>query len=351
MNSDEPITISSEVLRAFCEAALKSRNVRQDVMGHVSTSLLQTSLRGVDSHGIELLPHYINALDARRINPSPSYKWEKKSASTEVLDADHGFGHAAGGEAMLRAVKTANEVGIAAVAVKNSTHFGAAAYFSLLAAEQGLIGLSFTHADSLMLSSRGTRPFFGTNPICLAAPVADEEPFCLDMATSLVSWNKILRSRNAQEQVPDNWGCDVNGSPVTDPHEIISLMPIGNYKGFGLSMMVEILCGILTGMPYGRNIIRMYADPIEAKRLLGHFYVAVDINSFIDLESFKDNLQAMINEVRQEPAKEVGKSVLVPGDPEKQEFAKRSKQGIPLSLAAFKDFKELAKEIDFGNLV
>jgi ureidoglycolate dehydrogenase (NAD+) len=351
MNSKEPITISSEVLRAFCEAALKSRNVRQDVVDHVSTSLLQTSLRGVDSHGIELLPHYVNALDAGRINPSPSYKWEKKSASTEVLDADHAFGHAAGGEAMLRAVKTAKEVGIAAVAVKNSTHFGAAAYFSLLAAEQDLIGLSFTHADSLMLSFRGTRPFFGTNPICLAAPVADEEPFCLDMATSLVSWNKILRSRNAQEQVPDNWGCDVNGSPVTDPYEIRSLMPIGNYKGFGLSMMVEILCGILTGMPYGRNIIRMYADPIEAKRLLGHFYVAIDINSFIDLKLFKDNLQAMMNELRQEPVQEIGKPVLVPGDPEKQEFSRRSKQGIPVAQTAFENFKKLAKETDFGNLI
>lgn len=347
MNKDNVTHVPANLLEKLCEAALDSRNVRSDVRQHVVSSLIQTSLRGVDSHGIELLPHYINALDAGRINPRPTYQWMQELPSADVLNADHTFGHAAGGEAMLTAINMAKETGIAAVAVKNSTHFGAAAYFSLLAAEQDLIGLSFTHADALMLSFRGTRPFFGTNPICLAAPVANESPFCLDMATSLVSWNKVLRSKNAQEQVPDDWGCDSSGTPVTDPNEIISLLPIGNYKGFGLSMMIEILCGILTGMPYGRNIIRMYADPIGQKRYLGHFYIAIDINAFIGLEKFKLCLQEMMNAVREEPSQESEIPIQVPGDPEKQIYNQRYKQGIPVSPTAYERLRNLGKEINF----
>jgi len=176
--------VSHEVLKEFCKAALTKKNVRTDVIAHVSESLIQTSLRGVDSHGIRLLPHYLRAIDSGRINPKPSYNFTKTSNSTVKLDADHTFGHAAGAEGMLKAISLANKNGMGSIVVYNSTHFGAAAYFSLLAANQNMIGISFTHADSLMLSYFGKRAYFGTNPICFAAPCEGEEPFCLDMATS-----------------------------------------------------------------------------------------------------------------------------------------------------------------------
>jgi ureidoglycolate dehydrogenase (NAD+) len=230
------------------------------------------------------------------------------------------------------------------VTVYNSSHFGAAAYFALLAAADGFIGLSFTNADALALTYGGKRPFFGTNPICFAAPCAGEGPFCLDMATTLVSWNKILRHREAGDDLGEQWAFDENAEPTIDAVAARTLAPIGNYKGFGLAMMIDILCGILTGMPFGRDISRMYADPIEQKRLLGHFFVAIDIERFVPLQTFRARLQEMMDQVRKEPRKDESVPVMVPGDPEKIAAEWRAREGIPLSPAAHKAFVALAEE-------
>ena len=343
-----PVTggvVQAAALRRLADALLRSRKVRDDVARHVVASLIQTSLRGVDSHGIELLPHYVRALDSGRINPSPDLRFEQSGASTGRLDADHTFGHAAGAAGMQHAIELARVAGTGAVTVYNSTHFGAAAYFALLAANEGLIGLSFTHADALMLSHGARRPFFGTNPICFAAPCAGEEPFCLDMATTQVSWNRILRHREGGLRLGEQWAFDGDAEPTTDAGEARTLAPIGQYKGFGLAMMIDILCGVLAGMPFGREITRMYADPIEQKRLLGHFFLALDPGRFIDERVFRERLQEMMDQVRREPPKDDAAPVMVPGDPEKKTFARRSAEGIPLSRTAYDKFAALAAEV------
>lgn len=348
MRAVDYVNVTPSCVKEFCLAALKSRNVREDVRTHVAASLSQTSLRGVDSHGIELLPHYIRAIDAGRLNPQPQYQQTQVATSIGRFDADHTFGHASGGDAMLWAIRLAHEHGVGAVSVYNSSHFGAAAYFSLLAARAGMIGLSFTHADSLMLSYGGVRPFFGTNPICFAVPCEQEEPFCLDMATTLVSWNKIRRYRENQQDIPAEWGRDAEGNPTTNPNDVVSLASIGQYKGFGLGMMIEILCGVLSGMPVGRDICRMYADPIDRKRYLGHFFLAMSIEHFMDIATFKSRLQALMNLLRNEPARAEGQPVMVPGDPEKKIASIRMAEGIPISRATFAQFQKIALQIGFS---
>ena len=344
---NQTMTIKASVLKKFCLTALKKRGVRQDVARHVTDSLMQASLRGVDSHGLELLPHYLWVVNSGRINPNPKYRFEKTAAGTGRLDADHTFGHAAGAEAMKHAIRLAKKAGVGAVSVYHSSHFGAAAYFSLMAANQNMIGLSFTHSDSLMLSYNGMRSFFGTNPICFAAPVAGEEPFCLDMATSLTNWNKILRSRLAGRIIPPDWGCDASGRSTTDAQRVKALFPIGGYKGFGLAMMVEIFSGVLSGMPIGRDICSMYKDSLKRKRLLGHFFMAIDIRRFVSPPVFKKRMKFLMANVRREPAKDRRHPVMVPGDPEKKTAKLRLKNGIPVSKNAFDQFKLIAREIGF----
>lgn len=331
-------------IRRLTSELLAHRRVRGDVAAHVTESLMQTSLRGVDSHGLELLPHYVRAVDAGRIHRNPRYSFETTGAATGRLDADHTFGHASGAEGMTYAVALAREAGVGAVAVYNSSHFGAAAYFALLAAAEGLIALSFTHADSLMMSFGGTRPFFGTNPICFAAPCEDEEPFCLDMATTHVSWNRILRHRAAGTALEGEWAFDEHAQPTRDAAAARTLSPIGQYKGFGLAMMVEILCGLLAAMPAGREISRMYADPIEQKRLLGHFFMAIDPGRFVDAVSFRRRMQTLVDAVRNEPAHDPSRPVMAPGDPEKRMFAHRSVHGIPLSRATYDALNAFASQ-------
>jgi len=342
------VIVPHGVLERFCSAALSSRGVREDVREHVVRSLTETSLRGVDSHGLELLPHYVRALDSGRINPVPAYRFDETSPSTARLDADHTFGHAAGAEAMSRAVDLARASGTGAVAVFNSTHFGAAAYFAFIAARANMIGMSFTHADSLMLSYGGSRPFFGTNPICFAAPIEGEDPFCLDMATTRVSWNKVRRHREAGLRLPPGWACDDRGEPTSEPASAAALLPIGDYKGFGLAMIVEILCSLLTGAPNGRDILRMYADPIDQKRYLGHFFIAIDVARFEDVAIFKRRLRALIDAVRSEPPKSGDTPVMVPGDPEKRKLSRRLLEGIPISRAIFEEYRAIGGAIGFA---
>lgn len=332
--------IQAEQLQQFSGKVLEACGARSDVAFHVAEGLVQTSLRGVDSHGIRLLPHYLEALQGGRINPDPQFHFEQTASAVGRLDGDHTFGHAAGSEGMKHAVEMAGQAGIGAVAVYNSSHFGAAAYYALQASKQGFIGFSFTHADSLMHSFGGTRAYFGTNPICVTVPCKDEEPFCLDMATSRVTWNKILLHRETQEPIPSGWGIDSKGRECQNPQDVSSLQPIGDYKGFGLAMVVEILCGLLTGMPFGRHITRMYADPIDRKRNLGHFYMAFQIDCFGDADAFKSRLRQLMNEVRNEPALDTEEPVLVPGDPEKHTAAERGRTGIPIHAPLWETFQD-----------
>lgn len=344
--SSDSLKILPKQLEAFCFNILQKLQVREEVARSVAFGLVETSARGVDSHGIALFPHYIRALQGGRINPNPDYRFEKTGAATARLDADHTFGHAAGYEAMRRALLLAKEAGTGTVAVRNSSHFGAAGCFALFAARENKIGLSFTHADALMLSSGGERPFFGTNPIAFAAPCEGEEPFCLDMATTVTNWNKLKQKRAAKERIPLTWGADDQGNPNADPEQVVCLLPIGDYKGFGLAFMIDILCGLLTGMPMGREISSMYKAPIEQKRLLGHFFMAIDIERFLPLDLFKKRLQQMISAVREEPAKFPNQPVLVPGDPEKRAYALRSREGIPLSPELLSDLQTMAKSLE-----
>ena len=221
---------------------------------------------------------------------------------------------------MTHAMRLAKQSGIGAVGVFNSSHYGAAFYYSLMAAQKDFIGINFTHADSLLLTYQGQRPYFGTNPICFAAPVSGEEPFCLDMATAITNWNKVKQHRQSGRCFSNGIVADAFGRSTRTPKKACSIFPIGTYKGFGLAMMVEIFCSLLTGMPFGRDITSMYVHPIEKHRFLGQFFMAIDIARFEKVSTFKRRLQQMMDEVRREPRFDRKIPILVAGDPEKNSF-------------------------------
>lgn len=337
------MNIKAEQIRDTFFHLLKAAGIRQDVAEYMIEGLIQASLRGVDSHGIRLLPHYLRGFEGGRLNKNPKYKFTQTAASTGKLDGDHAPGHAAGMEGMKKAINLAKKAGVGAVTVNNSTHFGAAAYYAFLAAKEDMIGLSFTHATSHVLSYNGIRPFFGNNPICLAAPCEGEEPFCLDMATTVATFNKVQQYKEAKETLPPGWAVDENGIETNDPLKVGSLLPIGGYKGFGLSMMVEILCALLASAPYGPKVSRMFDTSLSEKRQLGHFFMAIRINAFEDPAIFKRRLKNMMDELRQEPARDSRNPVLVPGDPEKKHYAERSRAGIPAPSTLLKELELVGK--------
>ena len=296
----------------------------------VSKGLVETSLRGVDSHGIRLLPHYINGLKNGRINGKPNFKRTDKFPSLIGLDADHSFGHAAGFKSIEIGIELAEKYGIAAISVFNSSHPGAMASFSLEAARKGFCSFSFTHADSLVQSYGGKNSFFGTNPICFAAPRKDEEPFCLDMAPTFIPWNKILESKEKKVSLEGEVAVDKYGAITNIPEEAKSLLGIGKYKGFALAAMVEVLCSTLSGMPFGPHIASMYGTSIKEKRKLGQFYIVFRNDINVCSEEFMESLQQMTLEVREQETKENVNSVFMPNDPQIIFSKERSENGIPV---------------------
>jgi ureidoglycolate dehydrogenase (NAD+) len=332
----------AKALAGLMEGELARRDVAPESIRHVVASLIQTSLRGTDSHGINLFPHYCRAVEAGRINARPSLVVNRTGTSVAVVDADHGFGHHCGAVAMELAIVLAKESGMAAVNVRNSTHFGAASYFGLMAPEHDCIGFAFTNADALVQAFGSPEAFFGTNPVCFTAPMEKEGPFCLDMATSLVSWNKINNYRRENMDIPGDWAFDAEGNSVEDPHRARCLNPIGGYKGFGLGMMVDILCSTLAGGINSKDMMAMYAPPLDSsKRCVSHFFMAFDISRFIDPLMFSRSLQLMAELIRALPKQDPQADVMVAGDPEKLAFLQRSAQGIPVDEAKFSEFLDL----------
>ena len=321
---------------------LAGRGTDPDSVRHLVASLVQTSLRGVDSHGINLFPHYCRAVSAGRVNGRPRFSSEITGASTAVLDADHAFGHHAGAAAMEGAISLARESGMGAVSVRNSTHFGAAAYFALMAPEKDCLGFAFTNADALVKAFGARDPFFGTNPVCFTAPMEAEEPFCLDMATSLVSWNKINNYRREDREIPQGWAFDAEGNEVTDPHAARSLNPAGGYKGFGLGMMVDILCALLAGGRVSKDLMAMYEPPLDSrKRGISHFFLALDIARFTEPDLFRRSLSSLATRVRALTPLAGVDGIMVAGDPEKASCLRRRAEGIPVDGAKYAEFVQL----------
>ena len=337
--------ISYNELIEFHREILRTIGLDKHSIESVTIGLCETSLRGVDSHGVRLLPHYVNSALSGRKNPKPEYKIDKTFPSIAHLDADNAFGHAAGMKAVDIAMDMAETQGIGVVAVSNSSHPGAMASMALKAARKGYAAFAFTHADALVLSHNGTRPYFGTNPICLAVPREEEEPYCLDMASSIIPWNGVLMHKNSKEPLQEEVAADSKGELTTNPDDAVCLMPTGGYKGFGIASMVEILCGIYTGMQFGRAIPAMYKAPIDQPRHLGQFYMVIRVDGVIDANSFLLKMQEMTNEVRVEPAID-GEQVMLPGDPEMHTAEKRMRNGVPLDDATVEAFIKISKEYD-----
>ncbi|MDC0248274.1 Ldh family oxidoreductase [Pelagibacteraceae bacterium] len=336
--------INHKALKVFLLKVLKKAGLDKHSADSVATGLCETSLRGVDSHGIRLINHYVYSAIYGRKNPKPKYKFVKTFPALGVLNADNAFGHAAGMKAIDICMKIASKFGVGIVAVKNSSHPGALASMTLRAARKKFIAFAFTHADSLLLSHNGKKPYFGTNPICFAAPRKEKEPFCIDMATSMISWNKLLKFRNQNKKLDNNLAADVQGNPTIIPSKARSLFGAGSYKGYALASMVEVLCGVLTGMNFGTSIPAMYKFSMHKPRKLGQFYIVFKPNAAISLNVFIKRMQDLTSQVRRQKAKIKKNKVMMPNDPEILNMKARVKRGIPLDNNTFKEMKALSKK-------
>jgi len=343
-------TIKKEKIKDIIIKILESINVKKNIYMSVIDGLIETSLRGVDSHGIRLIPHYVKSTMLGRINPNPKFKFDRTSLTTIVMDADHTYGITASVMAMGKAIEMAKKNGTGIVIVKNSSHFGAAGIYGHMAAKKNMIGYAFTSVDSLVVPYGGKERFLGTNAFCFCAPMEGEEPFCLDMATTTISWNKLMMYRKQNKNLERGWAVDKNGNETADPHQAIALTHFGNYKGYGIALMVEMMTSLMSGMPYGPNIPHMF--PVNnKKRYLSHFFMAIDIKRFQSVSVYKKRMKQLADDLRKISSTEDFENVMIAGDPEKKIYRERVKIGIPLTQEVYDSFNDLIKDLNLKIVI
>lgn len=346
VSDSKSVRVPEENVYRFAYEVLSAAGVDDEVADTTARGLWKASIRGVDSHGIRLLPHYLDELEGGRINPDPEFQFDRTAQSIGRFDADHTYGIAAGKRAMEHAIEIAAETGAGHVSVRNSSHCGSMAYFGLMAAQNEMMGYATTHGTANTKTPGSNRPFFGNNPICITAPMRDEGPFCFDAAVTPISFNKVKQHRDTGEPLPDGAAADETGQETNDPHAATQLQYIGGYKGFGLAMSNDILNGLLSGMPVGQEISSMFDDPLSKRRRLGHYFSAINIDAFVDRDEFKRRLQELADKVRDEPRINDDVPVQVPGDPEKEAERDRTENGIPIPQHDLERFDAISDELN-----
>ncbi len=316
-----------------------------------SSSLVAANLRGVDSHGVGLLPVYIEQLQSGDMDGTATGRVVSESGACLLFDAENGMGQVAAAQCCDHSVRLARQFGLGFVIARNSNHFGAAAYWGSRISEQGQVGIVLCNASRLVAPWQGREPRMGTNPICVAVP----GPWLLDMSTTAVAANRIWAAiaRNA-DSIPEGWALDVAGAPTSSPSAGIkgSLVPLGGrtagYKGSGLAAAVEIVCAVLGGGAMASDVGSMR----QRGRRVGtsQSFLAIDIERFMPLTEFAARLKRFVADLKSAAPAEGYEEVLVAGDPEWRTEQERLHSGIPIPDEVWQTLSKLSSELGVKEL-
>ncbi|GAB4363898.1 MAG: Ldh family oxidoreductase [Kiloniellaceae bacterium] len=333
-------------LADFCQRVLAAAGADAATAEAATRAMLHGSRLGIDSHGVRLLGHYVLVLQGGRVNPRPRMCWKGAFGAVAALDADNGHGALAAYRAMDYAVEQAARFGLAAVGIRNSSHFGPAGAFAYAAAQAGRIGIAMCNSDSFVRLHEGAQRFHGTNPIACAVPVAGAEPWLLDMATSAVPYNRVQLYKSLGRGLPEHVASDGAGEDTQDPAAVEMLAPLGaefGFKGAGLAGLAEIFSAVLTGMKLSFEILPMAGPDLQTPRGMGAFVMAIEPDAFTDAAAFEDGMRRYLAALRASPVRAGGK-VMAPGDREWAEAARREIAGVPLDPATVTAFETLGEK-------
>jgi len=333
LTNDKSNTVAVEEVKSFIQRCMEAVGTSSKHAVALADNLTAADHRGHFSHGFNRLEMYVNDIqNGITVSGDLEPSILKQTVATAHVDGNNLLGPVVGNFCMELAIQKAKDAGVGWVAAKGSNHYGIAGWYAMLASEQGLMGLSFCNTSPLVVPTRARTPTLGTNPISLAAPGRDGDSFVLDMATSAVALGKIEIANVKGAPIPDGWGTDEKGQVCNDPKSVINgggLLPLGGaeissgYKGYGLGMLTEIFCGILSGSMWGPNIRQWKTTDTIAN--LGQCFIAVDPEAFGS--GFSDRMQDFMDTCRALEPAEGETEVLVPGDPERQHIAKCDAQG------------------------
>ena len=340
--------IDHERLLRFVQAAFEKLGVLGAEARIAADALVSADLRGVDTHGvIRFQPNawYVKWLAEGSMTARPNIRVVSESASTALIDGDRGMGMVVGRRAMELAIAKAKQSGIGMVGVRNSRHYGMSAYYAMQALPHDMIGIAMTNASRQVVPTFGREARFGTNPMCFAVPADGELPFVLDMATTTAAAGKLELAARLGKAIPPGWALDAEAQATKDPRvaqKARRLLPLGgsrdngSHKGYGLAILVEILCGVLTGTLTALNADQ---DP------RGHFFGAIRIDTFRPPGEFKKDMDRLIQELKSTPPIEGQERVYVAGEIEFETAEERTERGIPLHVSVLKGLWEVGEQL------
>lgn len=349
--------VAVEEVQSFVGRCMRAVGTDPQHSTALSQVLTEAEVRGYDTHGLNRLENYIRDIENGVTQPQGEPSIEKETVATALVNGNDLLGPVVGNFCMDLAIKKAKEHGIGWVACKGSTHFGIAGWYSARALQQGMIGMSMTNTSPVVVPTRAAKPTIGTNPLSVAAPGRAGDSFQLDMATSAVAFGKVEMRRRKEIEIPQGWGVDSKGQETVVPEEVVQgggLMPLGGkeltggYKGYGLAMMVDVFCGVLSGSAFGTNI-RSWKGEDRKIANLGHCFVAVNPNMFAD--GFEDRMQALMDQYRNLQPADGETAVLVAGDPEREHMRKvRQDGGIRYHVNMLQAMDDIADRLGVAHL-
>lgn len=357
--------IAANELQLFMQEVFTRIGVPGEDAAICSEVLIASDLKGIESHGIGRLKMYYDRIKAGIQNPLTKIDVIRDKFATAVWDGNHGMGHVIGKKAMQTAIDKALQYGLGSVAVRNSTHYGICGFYAEMATKQNMIGLTFTNARPSICPTNGVSPILGTNPICFGAPSDLDYPFLYDAATSISQRGKVEQYAREEKATPEGWAINLEGQPYTDTKGLLvdlikqkaSMLPIGgtdelsgSHKGYGLSTMVEILCAALQNGSYLNGLLGQDADGKPAPYKLGHFFLAINIEFFTDLNSFKKTCGSICRELQNSQLFPSKKRIYVAGEKEFEIEQRVRAKGVPIIPNLEKDIRVMQQELGIEML-
>ena len=351
-NNIEMQRFSRSKLEDFMKRCFVATELPEKDAETVARFMAVSDIMGKDSHGIFRLPGYIQRLINGGINKTPNIKVLKNRTATALVDGDNGMGHLVVNFCAKLAIKKAKKSGVSWVGVNHSNHAGAAGAYALLPLEEDMIGIYVAVGSANHLPPwGGVEPLLSTNPIAVAVPGMHEEPILLDMATTVSSYGKIKVHAQRNIPMPEGWMVDKNGEPMTDAKQadLGFLLPIGGPKGYGLALIFGILAGTLNGAAFGRDVIDMNADRSSVSNT-GQFILALDISAFMDKNDFKQEIDKVIQTMRNSKTLNGVEGVRLPGDGSHAAMKDRNENGIPLPKPLIESLAKVANTLNVTPL-
>ncbi|AMN41220.1 Ldh family oxidoreductase [Rhodoplanes sp. Z2-YC6860] len=317
MNATTTVTVSAEALAGLVRRIFVAAGLAEPAAQTVADGLVDADLEGLASHGVMLVDLYVDRIQAGSVSTADAGTVVSDRSVAVVLDAGNALGHLTGDQAIGLAIERAHRLGAGIVAVRHGFHFGTARRYAVRAAEAGCIGIVGCNTRPLMPAPGGAERVVGNNPLAIAVPTDGAIPLVLDMATSEAAMGKIRMAAKQSKPIPAGWAVDAQGSPTTDPETAIAgmLLPTGGPKGFGLSLLIDLICGLLSGGATGRDVQPLYGDfarPYDCS----HIFIAVDVAHFGDVAAFKSAAAAAAEQIRSGKRAPGVDQLFTPGEPE-----------------------------------